>query len=283
MGFFEEFYCKEDAQSINENRLRPMYEKWSEIINLTLEKASGNEYENMTSPSLLTCSDSYMKQDKKIMLIGKEAHHDNGSLGDVFLKNTYLTDKYYKYEYEISRGIAKETFFLRTRRLLSGITDYKHKSYPDANEAFAVTSLLVNNLNKTSDCGKRTVCSDDLRFVYEPFEADGWERKANVFIHELNILKPDILVMLTGRDYEKHIKRAFGEEFYEHLVSKNMFNISIKEKPISEIIEIDREKVKEWYGIENYSFKVIYGFHPSARMSRELRNKYEVALWEAIR
>lgn len=280
LEMYATFCCEEATQMINNNRLKPMYEVWAKLINEISGKYPETKYKDLTSPSLLTCSDSYLKREKKIMLIGKEAHHDRVPLSDVFYRNRYLTDQYYDYEYEIFKGSARESNFLKTRRLLSGINDYNSRLTGRSENGFDIMSLLVNNLNKTSYLGQKTACTEDLQFIYEPFVYDGL--KANVFVHELNILRPDVLVMLTGRGYDKHIERAFGNEFYNFIKSEHAFNIEQNKKTVSDTIRIDTETIEKWYGIKKYSFNVIYGFHPSSRMKKQARCQYEESLLSAI-
>lgn len=283
MKMYSDFCYEEATLVINNNQLKPMYEAWSKLINKMVDNLPEDILSKLTSPSLLTCSDSYLKSNKRIMFIGREAHHDKGSLNDVFCENSYLTDEYTDYEDEIVKGEAKETNFLKTRRLLSGFDDYNSRLTGQVKDGFKLMSLLVNNLNKTSFSGKATKCDADLNTIYQKFKYDGSCIEANVFIHELNILKPDVLVMLCGRGYDEHIIRAFGENFYEYIKSKQVFDVKQNIKAVSEIILIDKEKVKAWFGIDDYSFSVVYGFHPSARLKKEIRVEYEKALRMAIK
>ena len=59
--------------------------------------------ENYNGIQLLTCFDSYVEADKKIMILGQEANTDEGNIFD-FLQQ-YQKDCYYKYEYKIAHVV----------------------------------------------------------------------------------------------------------------------------------------------------------------------------------
>lgn len=265
-------YCSSElCRGINEYQLKPMYEAWkSELEKNRDEYEKNDDFKKLNSLRLLACSDTYLERENKIMLIGREEHCDKGSWCDAFSEKSYLTEAYYDYEKEIIFGRAKNTNYLKTRRLLSSIDDFCEKLKGTFDDGARIMSLLSNNLNKTSIDGTKT-SSNDYKIFYKPFIYNGLQ--ANVFIHELNILKPDTIVILCGKGYDGHIKRAFGEKFFEY-IKEEINDINIFRKPLSNVINIDVECVKKWYNIDGYSFKIMFGLHPSARMKKDIRELY---------
>lgn len=275
-GIFEANTKLNKTQETN-RELMDLYTVWYNSIDNKLDSEScKDQYNGML---LLTCFDSYIKAKNKIMLFGKEANSPEGQI-DVFDKN-YQNDVYYSYDYAIvnpdnaKKIDRRNTFFLKTRKLISGLFDNEKPSYDK------VLSVLPNNLNKSSLKGKYTPCNSDIdKIVYADFNFNGLS--GNIFTHELNILRPTHIVFLCGKGYNKQIRRDFGEKFYNK--SKRTINqLSAKKAPVSCITTLDKSHIKDLFGIENYEFiKIIFTIHPSAHMTKDIRELYEQSLLNFI-
>ena len=100
----------------------------------------------------------------------------------------------------------------------------------------------------------------------------------NIFIHELNILRPTHIAFLCGKGYNEHIKRDFGEKFYE--MNKDAINqLSVRKSPVSDIIILKKHQIKDLFGIEGYdSINIVFTIHSSAHMKKDIRSSYEQSL-----
>lgn len=295
-GIFLENTKLNETQAIND-QLMGLYTAWFKHMknNGLDEIGESNKFNGM---HLLTCFDAYVNKKNKIMLYGKEANSQDGRI-EIFDKN-YQNDAYYTYDYAIvnpdktSKKESYNRFFLKTRKIVSDIEDGETQTYDK------VLSILNNNLNKTSFMGKYTPCFNNNPYkgkkqelyqlvnkmeniVYSEFEFNGIKR--NIFIHELNILRPTHLVFLCGKGYNNHIKRDFGKKFYDNVNIANIINnsINVKETPVSKPVMLDKQQIQKIFGLEDYEcFNLIFAIHPSAHMTVNIRNKYEVTLSDFI-
>lgn len=267
-------------------QLKEMYCKWIDHINLKLDKSKNHtEYNGI---QYLTCFDSYLDSNSKVMIFGREANSNDYKFTERndYFNGIYQNDLCYSYEYAISHpeeSYAKnraKVRYLQTRKLISGFDDNRPSEK-------AILSALVNNLNKTSKGGKYTPCCggidecDDFdKGIYSEFEFN--EITKNVFIHELNILRPTHLVFLCGKGYNNHIKRDFGEEFFK-TVKGYIDNLSVTGNPISDQIELEKNEIKYLFDLEDYEkIQLIFALHPCAHMTGEVRDNYEEALRKFI-
>ncbi len=231
---------------------------------------------------LLTAFDSYVKNQVKIMTFGKEANTNKGNV--TVFNEDYQKDIYYSYDYAIAHRYdekvnipakdAPNTFYLKARKIISGICLDNY----NLNEDF-VLSILNNNLNKTSLSGKYTPCSHNTKnnifknydlddIVYSKF--DNEDLNANIFLHEINILEPTHIIFLCGKGYDEHIKRAFGSHFLNILLEHNK-NLSVK-NPCGDIFDISYKDL----GLQNYAhdrIKIMQTIHPSAHIG-DKRKEY---------
>lgn len=277
---YQDNTTNKETRSLNE-RLMTLYKKWFYVMHKnglnSLEKLSIDNYK-LNGMQLLTAFDSYVQNTIKIMTFGKEAHTNNGEVTKFNMN--YQRDEYYSYDYAIAhrydKGLsipAKEapnTFYLKARKIISGI--YEDNS--NLNEK-KVLSILNNNLNKTSFSGRWTPCSknaknDELRnsnldnIVYSKFPNE--DLNANIFLHEINILKPTHIVLLCGKGYDKHIERAFGKHFLDKLQENNK-NLSIN-NPCGKVFEIPC--IELGLPDSNYDkIKIIQTIHPNAHLGNK--------------
>lgn len=296
MGIFDNTGIYNENTKLNETKIKNeqlmnLYTKWFEHMNKNglAEIGKKNQFNGM---HLLTCFDSYISKNTGIMCYGKEAHTDEGRI-EVF-DTRYQQDEYYSYDYAIvhpektKKKDSYNTFYLKTRKLISNIQNEDIPTYEK------ILSVLNNNLNKTSFMGRYTPCFNNRicrgknknlsetinqvdKTVYSNFEFNGLN--ANIYIHELNILRPTHLIFLCGKGYNNHIIRNFGNKFYEEV--KNEINsLKVKEKPVSKPITFKQEQIKNLLNIDNYdSISIIFAIHPSAHMTKTTRkNIYEKSL-----
>lgn len=142
---------------------------------------------------------------------------------------------------------------------------FNNKVYNGKNDKIKAINKIINEIDKT---------------VYSEFKFNGITQ--NVFFHELNILKPTHLVFLCGKGYNNHIKRDFGEKFYEE-VNKSINSLNVKNKPISDSVKLNKNQIQKIFGFENYDcINLIFALHPSAHMTSAIRNGYEQSLSEFI-
>jgi len=279
-GIFAEITKEFDTQLKNK-QLKEMYQEWlKKIDDNVLANDNTSKYNGI---QYLTYSDSYLNKSAKIMIFGREANTQDYKFDNRqdFFDKIYQHDLCYSYEYAIAHpneSYAKDrknTFYLKTRKLICGFNDDK----PD--EA-SICSVLINNLNKTSFMGKFTPCDKDFdNSLYSDFDYNGL--KKNVFIHELNILRPTHLIFLCGKGYDNHIIRNFGENFYKE-IEILIKDISSKKNPVSGTKTLEPGKVKDLLGIENYGeLKILYATHPSAPMKGNIRDEYKSKLEKFIK
>jgi len=287
----------DSPESKNKNaELKAMYQAFYKKMR-TEAKSSEVNLCGYNGVQLLTCFDSYLTADNQIMIYGKEAHTDEGCVFD--FSPEYQNDGYYKYEYKIAHvgedGIAKSacphTDYLKTRELIARF-DKKHE--PEEREA-EILSVLSNNLNKTSLGGGHTECYPPgkpkrkskkyvqykLRdeAIYTSFEWNGFN--GNIFLHELNILRPTHLVFLSGPDYRNHIIRDFGSEFYNRI--EPMINGLSADMPAitGSDYNLSKEDILDLFDINGYDsgIKILYAYHPFARiLNGEPRENYNAII-----
>lgn len=284
-GIFER-HTKLETKNKKNAELYAMYQAFYKKMR-TEAKSSEVNLCGYNGVQLLTCFDSYLTADNKIMIYGKEAHTDEGCVFD--FSPEYQNDGYYKYEYKIAHvgepGIPKKkcrhTEYLKTRELIARF-DKKHE--PEEREA-EILSVLSNNLNKTSLGGNPTPFDEEVKnVVYGEFSYtfNGIKSEChNIFWHELNILRPTHLLFISGKEYDKHIERDFGEKFYNRI--KPMINGLSADTPAitGSDNDLSKEDIHNLFGINDYDsgIKILYAYHPFAFiLNGEPRKKYNAII-----
>ena len=279
---FEQNTKGEKAITINK-KLWDMYELFYQHIKEEAKRHTNFSSDKYNGIQLLTCFDSYINKTNKIMCFGKEA---NTNAGELFhFSENYQNDIWYSYEYAIAhindesiyipKKDCPQTFYLKTRKAISG---FDEKATAEIREK-QILSILNNNLNKTSFNGKRPEWNEQLsKIIYSEYDFDNFS--GNIFLHELNILRPTHLVFISGKGYTAEIKRAFGEEFLSRIFPL-LSCLKLPKKgnnqlpvPVSEPLTLRKEEIENLWGIKNYSsLNIIYAFHPSAHLSKA-RDRY---------
>ena len=296
-GIFEKNTKSADTKEKN-TELKAMYTAFYTHITSKRFDSECFNAENYNGIQLLTCFDSYVEADKKIMILGQEANTDEGNIFD-FLQQ-YQKDCYYKYEYKIAHvgktGIppldCKQTEYLKTRKLICRSNNYEDREKE-------ILSVLSNNLNKTSLKGNQTECyppgepkrktkkyiqyklRDEM--IYSEFCWNGF--KGNIYLHELNILRPTHLIFLSGPGYRNHIIRDFGGGFYGKI--KNAIDsLSISNNPAvaGDEYNLSEKEISKLLNIDGYKtgIKILFAYHPSARL-KEARTVYNKRIEEFLK
>ena len=284
-GIFER-HTKLETKNKKNAELYAMYQAFYKKMR-TEAKSSEVNLCGYNGVQLLTCFDSYLTADNQIMIYGKEAHTDEGCVFD--FSPEYQNDGYYKYEYKISHigenGITKsdcpQTDYLKTRELICG---FEKSDNPKKREA-KILSVLSNNLNKSSIGGNFTPCNENIDdLIYRPFTyhyEDKTSEERNIYCHELNILRPTHLLFISGKGYDKHIERDFGEDFYNRI--KPMINGLSADTPAitGSDYDLSKEDIHNLFGINDYDsgIKILYAYHPFAFiLNGEPRKKYNAII-----
>ena len=144
---------------------------------------------------------------------------------------------------------------------------------------------MSNNLNKTSLGGDPTPFDEEVKnVVYGEFSYtyNGIKSEChNIFWHELNILRPTHLLFISGKEYDKHIERDFGEDFYNWI--KPMINGLSADTPAitGSDYDLSKEDIHNLFGINDYDsgIKILYAYHPFAFiLNGEPRKKYNAVI-----
>ena len=144
--------------------LKEMYQTfYNEMYQaFNIKKKVKFEMKKYNGIQLLTCFDSYLNADNKIMIYGQEANTDEGRVFD--FSPQYQKDGYYKYEYKIAhvgeKGIPKsecrQTEYLKTRELIAGFDKSLNPEKREA-ENETITNFIYKSCNDFRDDGYAVV------------------------------------------------------------------------------------------------------------------------------
>jgi len=159
-----------------------------------------SEKEKLSAPLLLKLFDSYIDSEVKIMFVGKETNHwlthqerDIKERGINYLLNDYegaLTALFKRYETAlINNNVSKKSAFF---------SQYNNIKNQLVNEE--IGSIVWNNLFKISYDQAKGFSKSSKKHAEIP------ELSKNIFLEELKILKPDIIIFVTGASYDSDIK-----------------------------------------------------------------------------
>ena len=167
-----------------------------------------NLHERAANPLYLKVSEDYMNSPNKIMVLGQETNYwgsecgDNGAYCGRIEDVISIYDKFY-----LNKGIkgSKGPFWNEFRRIIVG-TKMHH------------TSIVWNNINKVGRLGKGNVKAiDEIQF-----------KSFRVVADEIRILKPKILVFLTGRNYDHFIQEQVGNFETVAIIENNIAEIQFQ-------------------------------------------------------
>ncbi|MET3682933.1 hypothetical protein ABID56_001023 [Alkalibacillus flavidus] len=166
--------------------LHNAYVKRWESLTLSIQELE--DIDRPTHPLLLKVMDEigYHDSDIKLMVVGKETNDWEGPFGYYNVEG--LQDFYETFMKESNK--AKKTTFWRYMR---GFRHHIEKAYPNL-----TVSTIWNNIHKLGRNGEKGKPNAKIQEITQ--------KHFNVFEDELNILKPDIVIFLTGPGYDAALK-----------------------------------------------------------------------------
>ena len=171
------FHQNEMAKKLSE-----LYkEKW-DVCNDNILKSM----EECAMPFLLAPTDAYCSSSKKIMILGQETFGWAGELYNPEDQTIENLMNLYDLFVNISRGYNSPFWsFINTIQ----------------EEVSIDTQIIINNVVKIGKRGQ-TGCDKNINnLIFQHF---------NILLEEINILKPDMLIFLSGPRYDKYIKTFVG-------------------------------------------------------------------------
>ncbi|MGF7141473.1 hypothetical protein [Roseimarinus sediminis] len=169
-----------------------------------------NKNKKATNPFLLTVPTDYESFQNKIMVFGQETNGWCGECGDggAFSNNIDKSLGIYNSFY-LDGGIRKYKgpFWNEFKRIKREIEKRKNSVF------------VYNNINKIGKLGRGNLDKiNEIQF-----------RKFNIINDEINLLKPDIIIFLTGPNYDFFIKKNIGA-FEQTTISDSIFRIVFTSK-----------------------------------------------------
>ena len=166
--------------------------------------ATLKDKEKLSAPLLIKVFDSYINSDIKIMFVGKETNHwltkvnDKNKKGVNYLLNYYdeaFEHLFRRYEkaFENNENSHKSAFFSQYMNIRDQLM----------NAEFG--SIVWNNIYKLSYDQNKGFSKSAKNHPDIP------ELSKKIFLEELNILQPDILIFVTGASYDTEIKNYLEE------------------------------------------------------------------------
>lgn len=196
--------------------MRLYYEKL-EMVDKHLRQynlhASSNS--KATNPFFITGSDAYQFASNRIMIFGQETNTWCNEFGhnSEYSKSLVKSIEVYR-EFYLENGIAKYRgpFWNEFKRIKREIGDSQN------------TAFLWNNINKIGRIGKGNIPElNDIQFQYLQIVRD-----------EIKLLKPNIMVFLTGPVYDNFIKKNIGE-FEQKEIFDSTWEITFKDESLKSI------------------------------------------------
>jgi hypothetical protein len=193
------------------NELISLYRQRFKILDEHLKKYNLNALPDRkaTNPFLITIPDDYDSYKNRIMIFGQETNGWCNQCGN---------------NREYSNSIDKSIEIYREFYLEGGIDSY---SGPFWNEFKRIRNEIVNeknalflwnNVNKIGRIGKGNIREiNEIQFNY-----------FQIIKEEIRLFKPNIMIFLTGPDYDLFIKRNIGE-FNQKEISDSIWEISFKD------------------------------------------------------
>jgi hypothetical protein len=182
---FDEVTITERLVSLYENHLPVLLDQFKNI---------DTSQEKISYPLLLNVTSEYCTSNKKLMIVGKETYQWGWKNDDIYLnisKEKMISQLMGLYrDFLDSTNSKASPFWNMTLKLL------KHLN-PDTNK---FTSLAWNNLIKIDVGKKRAVKYEDMLAQNFP-----------VFLEEIKILKPDVVLFFTAHSYDARLLKTLIE------------------------------------------------------------------------
>ncbi len=165
-------------------------EQFSDLVNeIISENEKLEKSEKGTCPLLLKVPDNYLNSEMKIMVFGKET---NRWYGETISDFNLTIEEYNRYNngWLFSKG---GPFF---KNGISKISQSLEKKMPGKK-----ISIIWNNIIKVGKMGRGF--PNSINHITQ--------KKFNVVRQEIDVLRPDFLIFLSGPSYDQHIRNVIGE------------------------------------------------------------------------
>jgi hypothetical protein len=223
---------KEEA--LNEE-LKKLYEKKFPSLTLEInahnERMVGNNKHIAANPLLIQINSDWVNADLRVMIFGQETNFwgsECGNNGIYSGKINELTKVYNDFIFAEKSKKHKGPFWNEYKRIRKQVGS-KTKS-----------SFIYNNINKIGIQGKGNChLVNEIQFNY--FKVIG---------EEIKILRPHVLILFTGKNYDNFIIENLGKFSSSELMSENIL-----------------EELK----FDNPTFKCFRTFHPNALYFKKIR------------
>ncbi|SDM41166.1 Uracil DNA glycosylase superfamily protein [Daejeonella rubra] len=168
-----------------------------------------------TNPFFITIPDDYGSYSNRIMIFGQETNGwcnecgNNSEYSNSLDKSIEIYRKFY-----LNGGINSYSgpFWNEFKRIRKAIQEHKN------------TVFLWNNVNKIGRIGKGNIKEiNEIQFRYFQLIRD-----------EIELLKPNVIVFLTGSDYDYFIENNFGK-FKQTEISDSIWEISFNDDRLKSI------------------------------------------------
>jgi len=175
------------SEKINE-KLKKLYQnKWDGL----LENSHGTE---AAHPLLIKVQDEYESADIKVMIVGQETDGWIGALTNNKKNIDEIMDTYYNYLYNIDNGFNSKNLKAKKQRPFWNRKNFRYFEEElaklDTNKRFA---FVWNNISKIGNSGDnfRGKPKENVKELENQYFS-------GIFEKELKILKPDIIIFVTG-------------------------------------------------------------------------------------
>jgi hypothetical protein len=212
----------DDVNTIQE-QLNKVYQ---DVLSKTRVEALKDK-ERLSAPLLIKVNESFLNATKRIMYIGKETNH-------------WLTDPKISLDRRGLMGVYKadgsldiDRLLVRYNKRMTQSENWKKnalfKQYKNIKDQLVDTevgsgSIVWNNLFKMSYDRGRGYSKTSLGHSSALEEVS-----KEIFIKEIEILKPDILIFVTGASYDKVIKNYLQEyKTIEVVIPKKLWKFKYK-------------------------------------------------------
>jgi hypothetical protein len=185
---------------MDKGRLTEKYdEAWKRLLSSMPSSFGGDQ--RPTNPLLLDISEGFINADVKILFFGQETNDWEGdfphSAGIYHLIDTY------------KNFYLNGCCFIYNGQFWNGISKLKQKLEEHFSYTGRTVSFLWNNIVKIGKSGGKGLPSNEI-LQWQ----DNW---FDILREEVALLKPDIIIFLTGPYYDRFIRRVFDDAYFESI------------------------------------------------------------------
>ncbi len=221
------------------NKLKELYSSKMVDLKSPLLEYNNNHKDKATNPLLIKVNEEWEKADYKIMIIGQETNgwcHECGE-NQNFTPNIDKSLEVYG-EFYLNKIGYKSPFWNEFRRIKRGLSSDKKIEF------------CWNNVIKIGRVGVGN--SPKINKIKEEF--------FNVLLNEIEILKPNIIILFTGPKYDCHVEKYIG---------KNK-TIPISNFSINELSKVEFENLNLKLCLKTYHPNYLYRSGLRAKVINEI-------------